>query len=168
MTRCIPPIAAALVAVVVAHDDGVSRSLLRRRSRHGSDDHPWTRLARGPTVAAWSLVGSRGSLSDRNHGAGRHRACLAEGSTTTQGKYAPNHPQGRRLPRQSQLPQRADRRSAARRSLYLWTRLLDAVSLAGARRRGGPRSAERIGRRPHPGRSNSPGAPRHRPVAGAT
>ena len=40
-------------------------------------------------------------------------ALLCEGSTTTQGKYARQHPQGRRLPGQPQPHQRPDRRSAA-------------------------------------------------------
>ena len=50
-------------------------------------------------------------------------ALLCEGSTTTQGKYAAQHPPGGRLSGQPQPAQRPDRRSDARRSLHLRPRL---------------------------------------------
>ena len=116
---------------------------------------------------------NRGAALDRqrrplSHGddrAGRH-ALLAEGSTTTQGKY-PKNIRGRSTTSSAQPPQRPDRRSDARRSLHLRPRLLDAVPLASAGRRRRRRPPRRTDRRAHPGRRIHRPGPNRRPAAGA-
>ncbi len=78
------------------------------------------------------------------------------------------HPPRRRLPRPPQPAERPDRRSAARRSLHLRPRLLDAVSLAGAGRGGGRGPPRGAGRRADARREvHRPGADAT-PAAGAT
>ena len=72
-------------------------------------------------------------------------ALLQEGSTTTQGKYAPNIRRAVDYLVQPQPLERPDRRSQPRRPIYLRPRLFNAVPLASARRRrrrGAPQGAD--------------------------